>query len=84
MNQLGDVSTALFQRRHFEQEIMILRVRWYLTYKLSYRDLKEMMAERGILLGAYHPHALGAALRPSLRGTVARLRPPGWRLLADR
>ena len=50
MNPLGDVSTALFQRRHFDQEIIILCVRWYLTYKLSYRDLQEMMAERGILL----------------------------------
>jgi len=34
------------QRRHFEQEIIILCVRWYLRYKLSYRDLVEMMAER--------------------------------------
>src|SRR5215471_6135035 len=50
MNQLGDVSTALFKRRHFDQEIIILCVQWYITYKLSYRDLQEMMAERGILL----------------------------------
>ena len=48
MNQLGDVSTALFQRRHFDQEIILLCVRWYITYKLSYRDLRAMMAERGI------------------------------------
>src|SRR6266404_3607624 len=48
MNQLGDVSTALFKRRHFDQEIILLCVRWYITYKLSYRDLKAMMAERGI------------------------------------
>jgi transposase-like protein len=50
MIQLGDTSTALFKRRHFDQEIIILCVRWYLTYKLSYRDLREMMAERGIIL----------------------------------
>ena len=37
----------LFKGRHFEQEIIILCVRWYLRYKLSYRDLVEMMAERG-------------------------------------
>src|SRR5258706_16464744 len=48
MNQLGDVSTALFKRRHFDQEIILLCVRWYITYKLSYRDLRAMMAERGI------------------------------------
>jgi len=40
--------TDLFKGRHFEQEIIILCVRWYLRYKLSYRDLVEMMAERGL------------------------------------
>jgi len=38
----------LFKGRHFEQEIIILCVRWYLRYKLSYRDLVEMIAERGL------------------------------------
>lgn len=27
---------------------LILCFRWYITYKLSYRDLVEMMAERGV------------------------------------
>lgn len=38
----------LFQRHHFEQELIILCVRWYISYKLSCRDLTEMMAERGV------------------------------------
>jgi transposase-like protein len=38
----------LFKGRHFDREIIILCVRWYLTYKLSSRDLVQMMAERGI------------------------------------
>jgi hypothetical protein len=38
----------LFQGRHFDQEIVVLNVRWYVTYKLSYRDLVSMMGERGI------------------------------------
>ena len=38
----------LFKGRHFDQEIVVLNVRWYLTYKLSYRDLVAMMGERGI------------------------------------
>jgi transposase-like protein len=37
-------------RRHFEGQIILLCVRWYLRYCLSYRDLKEMMAERGLNL----------------------------------
>ena len=40
----------LFKGRHFDQEIIVLCVRWYLTFKLSSRDLVQMMAERGILL----------------------------------
>ena len=38
----------LFKGRHFDQEIVVLCVRWYLSLKLSYRDLVAMMAERGI------------------------------------
>lgn len=38
----------LFKGRHFEQEIIFLCVRSYLRYKLSYRDLVEMIAERGL------------------------------------
>ena len=41
---------ALFKGRHFDREIIVLCVRWYLTFKLSSRDLVQMMAERGILL----------------------------------
>ena len=40
----------LFRGRHFDQEIIVLCVRWYLTFKLSSRDLVQMMAERGIAL----------------------------------
>ena len=38
----------LFKGRYFEQEIIVLCVRWYLRYKLSYRDLVEIMAEWGL------------------------------------
>jgi transposase, IS6 family len=37
-----------FKWRHFEAEIILLCVRWYLRYALSYRDLEEMMLERGL------------------------------------
>jgi transposase-like protein len=41
-----------FKWRHYEAEIILLNVRWYLRYALSYRDLAEMMTERG--LGVVH------------------------------
>jgi hypothetical protein len=37
-----------FKWRHFEAEIILLCVRWYLRYSLSYRDLEEIMLERGL------------------------------------
>ena len=37
-----------FKWRHFESDIILLCVRWYLRYSLSYRDLEEMMRERGL------------------------------------
>jgi len=37
----------LFKGRHFDREIIVLCVRWYLRYKLGFRDLVEMMGERG-------------------------------------
>jgi transposase-like protein len=39
---------TLFKWRHFLPEIILLNVRWYCRYPLSYRDLEEMMAERGV------------------------------------
>jgi transposase-like protein len=39
---------SLFKWRHFLPDIILLNVRWYCCYSLSYRDLEEMMAERGV------------------------------------
>jgi transposase-like protein len=43
-----DYATHLFKRRRFDRLIITLCVRWHMTYKLSYRDLVEIMAERGL------------------------------------
>ena len=40
----------LFNGRHFDREVIVLCVRWSVRYKLSPRDLVEMMAERGLSL----------------------------------
>lgn len=39
-----------FKWRHFQSEIILLCVRWYLRYPLSYRNLEEIMVERGLLV----------------------------------
>ncbi|HEY9433740.1 MAG TPA: IS6 family transposase [Blastocatellia bacterium] len=69
--------TDLFKWRHYESEIILLCVRWYLRYALSYRDLEEMMRERGLSVDhttiyrwvqAYAPE-LEKRIRPHLRPT---------------
>jgi transposase, IS6 family len=37
-----------FKWRHFQANLILLCVRWYLRYALSYRDLEEIMLERGL------------------------------------
>ena len=39
---------ALFKGRHFEAELIVLCVRWYLRFALSFRNLEEIMAERNL------------------------------------
>jgi hypothetical protein len=66
---------GVFDGRHFDREIIVLCVRWYLRYKLSLRDLVEMMAERGLSLAhapkevplGYDDHVLGKALYAGVR-----------------
>jgi integrase len=49
---------GLFAGRHFDREVIILCVRWHLRYKLSFRDLVEIMAERGLSLAHTTIHLL--------------------------
>jgi hypothetical protein len=43
-----DLGRSAFSGFRFPPEIIVLAVRWYLRYGLSYRDLEELMAERGV------------------------------------
>ena len=44
-----------FKRRRFSVAIILLCVRWYCKYGISYRDLAEMMSERGV---SVHPSTI--------------------------
>ena len=39
---------VLFKWRQFEPEVILLAVGWYLRFSLSYRDVEELLAERGL------------------------------------
>src|SRR5436309_3078625 len=61
--------------RHLEDAFILLCVRWYLRYSLTYRDLEEMMAERGLSVDhvtiwrwvQHYAPILNQRLRPELR-----------------
>ena len=37
-----------FKGRHFRTEIILWAMRWHCRYGVSYRDLEEMLEERGV------------------------------------
>jgi hypothetical protein len=48
MANRGVILLSLFKRRRFPVTIILLCVRWYCKYGISYRDLAEMISERGV------------------------------------
>jgi IS6 family transposase len=38
----------VFKGRHFSRDIILWAIRWYCKYGISYRELQEMLAERGV------------------------------------
>jgi transposase-like protein len=44
------VRDSTYRGRTYDADIIELCVRWYITYRLSYRDLVEMMAKRGVVV----------------------------------
>ncbi len=51
-----------FKGRHFQRDIILWAVRWYSKYGISYRELQEMLAERGVNVDCTHDLPLGSAL----------------------
>ena len=75
-------TTKLFKWKHFQPETILLCTRWYLRWALTYRDLKEMMAERSLALAhttimrwVHQGPELDKRLRPHLSSTG-----DSWRL----
>lgn len=71
-----------FKWRYYESEIILLCVRWYLRYALSYRDLEGMMTERGLSVVhttiyrwvQHHAPEIDRRSRPFLKQTKASWR----------
>jgi transposase-like protein len=55
-------SSSVFAGFRFPREVISVAVRWYLRYGLSYRDVEELLAERGITVDHVTHLPLGAAV----------------------
>lgn len=66
----------MFKGRHFDQSVILLCVRWYLAYGLSLRDLKEIMAERGICVDHWTIHRWVVHFSPQLLERFNRRKRP--------
>jgi transposase, IS6 family len=42
------IASAAFSGFSFPPDVIVLAVRWYLRFGLSYRDVEELLAERSI------------------------------------
>ncbi|QGP57187.1 hypothetical protein PsalMR5_04649 (plasmid) [Piscirickettsia salmonis] len=73
-----------FSGRHFKKDLIMMAIRWYIAYTLSYRDIEELMAERGIPVDHSTIHRWVVEYTPQLEGRFKKRykRQPGasWRL----
>ncbi len=72
-----------FKGSHFERDAIRWGVRWYVAYPLSYRQIEEMMQERGVEVDHSTLHRWVLKYVPMLEKVfLARKRPVGgsWRM----
>ncbi len=72
-----------FKGSHFEKEIILWGVRWYVAYPLSYRQLEAMMEERGVTVDHSTLHRWVLKYAPEIEKQFRlRKRPVGssWRM----
>ncbi|KTD20041.1 IS6 family transposase [Legionella israelensis] len=73
-----------FKWRHFKRDIILMLVRWYLAYSLSYRDVEELALERGLKVDHSTIHRWVIEYSPQLEETFRKRykRPIGvsWRM----
>ncbi len=68
-----------FKGAHFPHDIMLMGVRWYVTYPLSYRHVEELMEERGVSIDHATIQRWVVKYSPQLEETFQRRKRPVWR-----
>src|SRR5437762_4569906 len=75
----GRVTMAIsFKGAHFPQEIILMGVRWYLAYPLSYRHVEELMEERGVPIDHATIQRWVVKYSPQLEEAFHRRKRPVW------
>jgi len=72
-----------FKGSHFERDVILWAVRWYVAYPISYRQLEEMMEEHGVEVDHVTPNRWVLKYVPLLEQEFrARKHPvgPSWRM----
>src|SRR5215471_19198657 len=72
-----------FKGSQFEREIILWGVRWYVAYPISYRQLEEMMGERGVAVDHSTLNRWGIKYAPEFEKEFRRRQCPvgrSWRL----
>jgi putative transposase len=73
-----------FKGNHFEREITLWGVRWYVAYPISYRQLEEMMGERGVTVDHSTLNRWVIKYAPEVEKQFRRRqRPAGWSWRVD-
>ena len=65
-----------FKGRHFEASLIVQAVSWYLRYALSYRDIEEMLLERGLTVDHSTLNRWVLAYAPAIERRLRRFRKP--------
>jgi hypothetical protein len=74
LQKTGDSNALSLPDRHYQDEIIPLCIRWNLRYALSYRDLQEMIRERGLSIDAMRRFIPTHSLQLNRNSSML----PGW------
>jgi putative transposase len=70
--------TVNFQGAHVPQDIILIGVRWYVAYPLSYRHIEELMAERGVAVDHATINRWVVKYSPQFETAFHRRKRPVW------
>ena len=81
--KMTEALSRAVQRMHYPLEVMLVCVRWYAAYPLSFRNIEEMMSERGGFVDHSTVHRWALKILPVLAAMFRRRKRPvgrSWRM----